>query len=162
MHPYKDAIDGSTDSAGVRIPPPVLQLVWLLLGFGLEELRSFPLGSEPGIGLAGYVLVATGVLLIFAAAREFRRVQTNIRPDRPTSTIIQTGPYSFTRNPFYVAFIIVHLGIGLIIASWWILATAFPAALTLRCYAIAREESYLARKFDVEYPAYTERVRRWL
>src|SRR5215211_2731854 len=50
----------------------------------------------------GCVLLAVG--LFIAAVRTFRAAATPVPGNRPTTTIVRTGPYRFSRNPIYLAF----------------------------------------------------------
>jgi protein-S-isoprenylcysteine O-methyltransferase Ste14 len=74
---------------------------------------------------------------------------------------VRTGPYRFSRNPIYLAFTLLQLGIAIWVNSLWILATLM-ASVALMHIVIAREERYLERKFGAEYVAYKSSVRRWL
>ena len=82
--------------------------------------------------------------------------------NKPTTRIVRTGPYSFSRNPIYLAFSVLHLGIALAVASLWLLATLVLAWSLMAFVVIPREEDYLEARFPSEYLAYRASVRRWL
>jgi protein-S-isoprenylcysteine O-methyltransferase Ste14 len=46
--------------------------------------------------------------------------------------------------------------------TFWLLLMLVPFALVIRYGVVAREESYLERKFGDNYRGYRSRVRRWL
>jgi protein-S-isoprenylcysteine O-methyltransferase Ste14 len=81
---------------------------------------------------------------------------------KPTTTIVRTGPYRFSRNPIYVAFSLFHLGLALWVDSAWLLATLLGAVALVHGVVIPREERYLERRFGAEYLAYKASVRRWV
>ncbi len=83
-------------------------------------------------------------------------------PCGPTTAIVSTGPFARSRNPIYVSFNVVYVGVAFVVNTVWL--TAFlPIGITLVYYGvIAREESYLEREFGDQYRHYKARVRRWV
>jgi len=78
----------------------------------------------------------------------------------PTGHIVSAGPYAFSRNPIYVSFNLVYVGIALIVNTVWLIIF-LPIAIAMLHYGvIAREESYLERVLGDEYLRYKARVRR--
>lgn len=85
-----------------------------------------------------------------------------MRPDRGTDHLVTEGPFSFTRNPLYLAGTILVLGIGLVSGIVWFLLLAVLAAFAVQKLAIEREERHLQARFGKTYADYAERVRRWI
>ena len=80
----------------------------------------------------------------------------------PTTAIVATGPYAFSRNPIYVSATVVYAGIALVVNWVWpIVFLPFGIAL-LYDGVIAREESYMVKVFGDEYLKYKARVCRWM
>ena len=109
---------------------------------------------------AGVVLLAVG--LFITAVRTFRAAATPVPGNRPTTTIVRTGPYRFSRNPIYLAFSALQVGIALCVGSLWLLITLVPALALMSFWVIPREERYLEARFSSEYLSYKSSVRRWL
>ena len=132
----------------------------LLLHFLWKPLRLFP---EWWIGPAvGLPLVVAGILLLMRAVRTMFRAGEDPDPDSPTSAIVANGPYALSRNPIYVSFNAVYVGIALVVNTLWPIMF-LPVGITLlHDRVIAREESYLERVIGDEYRQYKARVRRWL
>ena len=63
--------------------------------------------------------------------------------NQTTRTIVETGPYRFTRNPIYLGMVLGLIGLPVAFNSFWLLATLVPFALVIRYGAVAREEAYL-------------------
>jgi protein-S-isoprenylcysteine O-methyltransferase Ste14 len=85
-----------------------------------------------------------------------------VEPWKPTTAIVTTGPYRFTRNPAYLGMALVYVGIALLAEALWVLVPLpFVLAIIDRA-VIAREERYLQRKFGHEYLDYKATVRRWI
>ncbi|PPJ49155.1 isoprenylcysteine carboxylmethyltransferase family protein [Rhizobium sp. KAs_5_22] len=152
------------DSAGVRFPPPLIYLGALLLGLLAERfvsLRSFGIDWRL-LTTTGVLLFVAGVAMMLAAAGLFRRLGTNAPPTQPTTLIVKTGPYRWTRNPMYLAMALIYAGLA-IGFDGPIALTLLPLVLIIiQTQVIAREERYLEAKFGDEYRRYKVEVRRWL
>jgi protein-S-isoprenylcysteine O-methyltransferase Ste14 len=142
--------------------PPLVFLAAILAGLALERVWPLPflprsLPAELGAPLA----LAAGALFAWSL-RTLRRAGTSVRGNEPTRTLVRAGPYRFTRNPIYLAFSLLQLGIAVWVDGAWLLLT-FAGALALVAFVvIPREERYLAAKFAAEYGDYRARVPRWL
>ena len=152
-------------TAGVIARPPLLFLGALLTGFVLDRLLGLPF-PVPGIDLARWIvggaLIVIGLALAAAGIRNFSRAGTPVRTITPTRALVTTGIHGWTRNPIYLGMFLVYGGIGVAARSPWILILTLPLAITIRYGVVAREESYLERRFGDAYRDYRARVRRWL
>jgi protein-S-isoprenylcysteine O-methyltransferase Ste14 len=150
------------EGPGLRVHPPVVYLLALLIGVGLSLLWPIPvLPGWWGVVL-GIVVIALGAAIMPAVVSRFRRAGTAFDPHKPASALVTDGPYRFSRNPAYVALTLWYLGIGLILNSAWVLLLVVPPVLVMNQWAIPREERHLETKFSQEYVQYKARVRRWL
>lgn len=149
------------DTAGVILPPPLIYLAGLAAGFGLERWHPFPF-LPPGVQRpAGLVLVLSGLILV-PAVRAMDRAGTRPEPWKPTRALVTDGPYRYTRNPMYLGFTLIYLGVVASLNSGWMLALLPPVLLAMLLGVIHREERYLEARFGEPYRAYCHRVRRWL
>ena len=83
-------------------------------------------------------------------------------PHGTTKHLVTSGIYRFTRNPIYMGFLLMVIGLPLISGWIWGLVLAPFFMLTMSRLVIEREEAYLERKFKSQYTDYTSRVRSWL
>jgi protein-S-isoprenylcysteine O-methyltransferase Ste14 len=152
------------DGAAVRLPPPLVYLLAVLVGV-LLHLIVYPLRLDlalgPRIGLAGAAALV-GIGLVGAALGLFRRTGQDPKPWASTPEIISTGVYRFTRNPMYIGMALVQAAIGIGAANGWILALAPVSLVIVYFIAVRHEEAYLEGKFGAGYIEYTKTVRRWL
>jgi protein-S-isoprenylcysteine O-methyltransferase Ste14 len=150
------------DTAGVVAPPPLIFVAGLIVGFALEAvLPSVDLPALVEWGLGGLlVLAGLGLLLTFNAS--FSRKGTAVEPWKPTTAIVTTGPYRFTRNPAYVGMALTYAGIAVLSSALWVFVPLPFVLAVIDRGVIAREERYLERKFGEEYLAYKRTVRRWV
>jgi protein-S-isoprenylcysteine O-methyltransferase Ste14 len=120
-----------------------------------------PLARTLCRGLALACVAASAILAGWGFAG-FLRSRTTLLPHKPSSALIASGPYRFSRNPLYLSSALLYSGLALWFGLFWPLLL-LPLALTaIRFYVIAKEESYLERRFGQEYLDYKARVRRWL
>jgi protein-S-isoprenylcysteine O-methyltransferase Ste14 len=141
--------------------PPLIFLSAILLGIALN--RAWPLPFRPSIlAPLGPLATVFAVLLFLFSFREFRAAGTSVRGSERTSTIVQAGPYRFSRNPIYLSFILLVFGLSVWLNNLWLLATLVPAVGFIAVVVIRREERFLERNFHEEYSSYKAAVRRWL
>jgi len=140
-------------------------LVFLAGLVGGTAINLFlPVPVWPGIWIqfVGLIPLAVGMLLFAWARRAFRRHQTSLMPWTPSSALVTDGPYSFSRNPIYLAFCVIYLGASLFFNSAYILVMLVVVFVLFDRTQIPREERYLEEKFGEEFTTYKARVRRWI
>lgn len=150
------------DHAGVLFHPPPLLAVALVLGLVTQWLLPIRVPPDGLSKSLGPVITAASFGLFFWAVRAMLAGNGSIPTNKPTNAVVIRGPYRFSRNPIYLAMLLLQVGIGIWSNSLWYLGLAVVSAVLLWWGAISREERYLARKFGVEYTSYKATVRRWL
>ena len=150
------------DNPGVRFPPPFIYLSAVVVGVLLDRRWRLAIGADQSRSAVAWLLLAASVLLTASSFQLFWRKRTSIIPARPASALVIGGPYRLTRNPMYLGLALLTTAVGLWLDTWWPILLLVPVVLIIRRFVIAREESYLRRRFGAEYDAYTCQVRRWL
>ena len=150
------------DHANVRIAPPILTVLHIIAAFLLARFIPLLPTVPPIIKYIGFVLVVIGFLFGLGAVLAFRRARTTLDPYHPVSSIVTSGVYGFSRNPIYLGFLLMVIGIPLNAGTYW--GTILAPIFILLCnkLVIEHEESYLEKKFGETYTSYKSRVRRWL
>jgi protein-S-isoprenylcysteine O-methyltransferase Ste14 len=150
------------DHANVRIPPPLIFAGGLIVGLLLEE--ALPSVAVP----AAVIVVAAPMFLVLWAVitawsvLSLHRNRTTLIPIRPTTALVVSGPYRFTRNPMYVGMVYLYLAFALWFNVFWAVILLPVVIGVVHSYVIGREERYLERKFGDSYREYKSRVRRWI
>jgi protein-S-isoprenylcysteine O-methyltransferase Ste14 len=152
----------SADTAGVIAPPPVIYALAIAVGVFLHRIQPLPFVPIALERAVGVPLVFAGVILFGWAIGTFHRAGTPAPPHHPTRAIVTDGPYRFTRNPIYIGFTLLHLGLAVWVNSLWVLVTLLPVLVVMHAGVILREERYLTRRFGHTYTEYAARVRRWI
>ena len=153
----------SADTAQVIVRPPLAWALAVIAGFALNSLMPLPfVPAAVSAGWLGGAVFVLALALFAWAIITITRGGSNVPTSMPTTSIVDTGPYRFTRNPIYLRMMLGLVGLAIAFDSLWLLVTLVPFFLVIRYGVVAREEAYLERKFGEVYRGYCARVRRWL
>lgn len=154
----------SNRMAWPKCPPPLQFFILLGAGALLQWRWPGTLGLDAlplrlGVGLS---LVALGLALAVWGIRSLRSSGSTVEFNKPVEGLACRGPYTFTRNPVYVALVLVALGFAAALDNPWMAGGAPLLVLGISTLVIPLEERFLAERFGDEYKQYCARVRRWL
>jgi protein-S-isoprenylcysteine O-methyltransferase Ste14 len=128
--------------------------------------RHYPL-AWPGFDdlparVVGWSLGLAGVLLLAWAGRALARHRTTILPHRAASALVTDGPYRHSRNPIYLADVLILLGLAELTKNVWFVLFAATFAALVTWLAILPEERHLEARFGEAWLDYARRTRRWI
>ena len=152
----------SKDNAGIKIPAPILTMIHIAMAILLGLLAPLPIPAPAFVQWFGLGLVVLGFILGVLAVIEFRRARTTSDPKKPTQKIVTSGIYRYTRNPIYLGFVLMLIGIPLNMGIYWGFILVWPLVTFMNNMVIKHEEIYLENKFKDQFTDYKSRVRRWL
>ena len=144
------------------IHPPIVALMFIVIAYFLGRFVTIPLGVPMIARYFGLFLTFIGFLLGVGALIEFRKARTTLDPHGSSKQVVDSGVYRFSRNPIYLGFLLVVIGLPLNSGSIWGIVVAPLYIMTMTRLVIEREEAYLEKKFKEQYTDYKSRVRRWL
>jgi protein-S-isoprenylcysteine O-methyltransferase Ste14 len=72
------------------------------------------------------------------------------------------GIYRYSRNPMYIAVVLILLGWALCFSVLGLFVYAVVVALAFQLRVVFGEEPWLARTHEYEWERYSSRVPRWL
>lgn len=147
---------------GLKFPPPLLVLATVGCAWLANLLKPLPIVAGDALLASGIAIIAIALLIALIALVHFFEAKTHVEPWHPTTAIIRKGVYRFSRNPIYLSFCIATVGAGLVLNSWWVVASVTLLKPLLERLVISREETYLEKKFGDHYLEYKRQVRRWL
>jgi protein-S-isoprenylcysteine O-methyltransferase Ste14 len=150
-----------TETTGVRVPPPLFYVAGFLIGVGLE--LALPIDRPPtAVSVAGAVIGIAGWLALDGSAMHlFRRAGTSMIPFRPSTALVTTGPYRFSRHPMYLGMAFLYVGLAFAFGFVWPLVVLPVVILAVDQLVIGIEEAYLVRRFGQPYCDYMKRTRSW-
>jgi protein-S-isoprenylcysteine O-methyltransferase Ste14 len=141
-----------------NIPIPEAYVVSLLLGILLHFVFNKNLISLAWVGKwIGWPLILVG----FGVAA-WAVLEASINDMSSPRELITSGPYSFSRNPMYLGWSLICLGISFALNSFWILTSLPFAAVYTHYVEVLPEEEALAETFGERYEEYRRHVRRYL
>lgn len=111
----------------------------------------------------GFAPLGLGIVLLLWCVRDFYVVgKGTLAPWTPPVRLVIVGLYRVTRNPMYVAVLLILCGWALGFASrdLWIYAGIVAVFFHLR--VVLMEEPWLTRRHGETYVAYKAKVPRWL
>lgn len=109
----------------------------------------------------GIVVAAIGVLFFCMAILTMKGSWRAGIPEKKETSLIQDGIFRYSRNPAFVGFDLLYLGILIAFPNAWH-ACFVAAAIYVFHLQILCEEDYLISTFGEEYIQYKNRVRRYL
>lgn len=165
MSQVREAVRVGPDHPDLPYKPPLAYLAAIAVGVGVHHW--WPMHARPegwrSLGVAlGVALVAVGAALPVWAQVVFRAKRTPLEPWKATKAIVDNGPFALSRNPVYIAFAIIQVGIGVWSDKLAVVAMVLVPIVATAVLIVPREERYLRRKFGAEYEDYCGRVRRWV
>ena len=111
----------------------------------------------------GIVLLLLGVTLLLSTVREFYVAgRGTLAPWSPPDELVTTGLYSFSRNPMYVAVVLVLLGWAAVFHSGPLLVYALAVAAAFHLRVVFGEEPWLRKTHGSSWSRYAARVPRWI
>lgn len=154
------------DAAAVTVFPPAVPLAVILAGVALQD--AWPLAADSFLPkperywFGGVIATAAVLCLGLWSVVLVRKTGQSENPWKPTTQIVERGPFRITRNPMYLQMVVGCMGVAILLANPWILLFTPLGAWALHRWAILPEEAYLERKFGDAYAGYKRRVCRWL
>jgi protein-S-isoprenylcysteine O-methyltransferase Ste14 len=145
-----------------RLFPPAYLLITLCMMLGLHFLSPVAIVIPPPWILAGLLPLLAGILLNLHGAGLFQSAGTTIQPFAPSQVLVMQGAYRISRNPMYLGFALVLLGVAILLGTLAPFITIPIFILLIQQRFIRAEERMLAERFGAVYTAYRQRVRRWL
>ncbi len=146
-------------AAGMFLPPPLYPLLAVVTGWLLQLWHAITLPRDT---VAAVTAALAAALLLQGAWRALRRARTPLEPWQPTRALVTDGVFRQSRNPVYLAFLLVQAALAWWWANGWILILLPVTWLLLDRLQVRREEAYLLRQFGDAYRDYCRRVRRWI
>jgi protein-S-isoprenylcysteine O-methyltransferase Ste14 len=139
--------------------------IWLLAALGLvwaETLLAPQVVPMAWAQMFGTGLVVVAIALFAAAAWEFWRARSTIIPHQTPQRLITGGIFALSRNPIYLADVVLLVGLSL---RWGAVSGVLLAPVlvfVLQRRFIAGEEARIRASFGQAAEQYFHRTRRWL
>lgn len=140
----------------------IVMVAVLALDFILPLPLLPPAGWVSPLTGLGIVLAIAGFALEISAARALAAAGTPTRPNAAPQALVTSGPFRWSRNPFYCGLLLVLAGASLALSLEWALLGLPLLWLALDRLVVPHEEMRLARAFAADWSRYVAVTRRWL
>jgi len=145
-----------------NVHPPIIAFIHIAIAYLLGWFIRIPLSVPGSLRNIGFALTFIGFMFGVGALLEFRKARTTLDPHGSAKKLVTGGIYRFTRNPIYLGFLLMVIGLPLNSGLYWGILLTPAYAITMNRLVIQKEETYLEKKFKDQYTGYSSRVRRWL
>ena len=108
----------------------------------------------PDVAWVGLVVFWCGMALRFWSFRALGRYFTFTVQTSADQPVITGGPYRFVRHPSYAAVLLMVMGVGLFLGSWWSFAWLTASVLCGLLFRIRVEERALLLQLGDRYDTY--------
>jgi protein-S-isoprenylcysteine O-methyltransferase Ste14 len=145
-----------------KILPTTSLLVAILLCIGLHILVPLLYFIPSPWNLVGMLPIVFGIWINLSADRAFKKAHTTVKPFEESNALIQRGVFQLRRNPMYLGFEFILIGLVLLIRSLspYLVVLLFP--IVIDRYFIQVEERMLDTKFGEDWRQYKAKVRKWI
>jgi protein-S-isoprenylcysteine O-methyltransferase Ste14 len=144
------------------VHPPIVALMFIVIAYFLGRFAPLPFVAPIFLRYVGLISTFIGFLFGIGALLEFRKARTTLDPHGSAKQLVTSGIYRFTRNPIYLGFLLMVIGLPLNSGYYWGIAMAPFYVLLMNRLVIEHEEAYLEKKFGKTYTSYQVQVRRWI
>nr|WP_300825021.1 methyltransferase [uncultured Schaedlerella sp.] len=110
-----------------------------------------------------FQVTGIAVLLVFYGCYFIKMIAQSRKGIKTDQTeLVTNGIYWFSRNPAFLGFDLVYIGILLMFFHWILLAASVFAGVMLHLQIVYVEERFLKKVFGEEYLEYQKKVCRYL
>lgn len=119
---------------------------------------SFPIAVRIAGAFIGVVGTAVFIVSVLTMQDSWRAGVSKTEETK----LVTGGIYQLSRNPAFLGFDLVYIGIAVMFFNWVLLLASIFAAAMLHLQIVNVEERFLAEAFGEEYLKYSGKVRRYL
>ena len=147
----------------IKIIPPFIMLLFAGIMYVLAQF--LPVGQFDFFGRKQLAMVLLGLAIVSMALAlfRFRRAKTTTNPIdlTQTSSLVTSGIFKYTRNPMYLAMLLILLAFGLKLGNAFNTLVAAGFVYYMNHFQIKFEEKALEEKYGKTYTLYKKNTRRW-
>lgn len=134
--------------------------VWVFIA----ELVSICIGTasfDAWVRYLGAVIAIVGDIVFIISVITMKDSWRAGVSENEKTVLVQSGIYSFSRNPAFLGFDLVYIGMMLMFSNLPLCIATVFAAVMLHLQIVNVEEEFLLRAFGEEYLVYKKKVNRY-
>jgi protein-S-isoprenylcysteine O-methyltransferase Ste14 len=142
--------------------PPTYLLLGLLVMVVLHFVLSGPRIIRAPWRFLGVPVALLALWLTIRADALFKELGTEVKPFKPSSLVVDRGPFRLSRHPMYLGFLGILLGVAVLAGTTLPLLVVPVMFVLFSVRFVLPEEQHMEEQFGEAYRSYRARVRRWL
>lgn len=132
---------------------PVIQVISIILYAGTSHIS---------LRIAGVVITVFGVIAFIMSIVQMKdNWRAGVQREEKTN-LVTTGIYSISRNPAFLGFDLMYIGILFSFFNWYLCFATSSALVFFHLQIINVEEDFLVEAFGKEYLEYKKKVCRYI
>ncbi len=147
-----------------KVPPVALFILFIIASAFCKNWFANFAFDFPFPAIVVSLMVILSGYIGCAGVLEFRKAKTTVNPIKvdTASTVVESGIFAYTRNPMYLALLILLFAYGYWQQNIISLVLPFGFIVYMNRFQIQPEEQALGKLFGEQYTSYKSRVRRWI
>jgi protein-S-isoprenylcysteine O-methyltransferase Ste14 len=145
-----------------RMLPPVYLLSAMVMMTLLHRVLPWRQVVTLPWRLVGVLPLVLGLALNVMADAQLKQYRTTVKPFERPAALVTTSVYRMSRNPMYLGFTLILLGVALLLGSLSAIFIIPPFVVVMEVVFVQREERMVNATFGPAWLAYRAKVRRWL
>lgn len=147
----------------VKVIETMMKIVTILMP--IAEVVSIALNKSvfpTGVRIIGVIVGIIGTIIFICAVLHMKDSWRAGVSETDKTSLVTRGIYQISRNPAFLGFDLVYLGILLQFFHWWLFALSVVAILLFHLQITNVEEDFLIVTFGEEYINYKNQVNRYI
>lgn len=140
---------------------PVAEVISICAWYDFNVYIRSPIIKSNWLRGLGLVFGVSGTAIFIISVITMRDSWRAGVPQNECTKLVTDGIYRYSRNPAFLGFDLVYLGILFMFFNWFLCAVTLLAGLMLHLQIINVEEDYLIKAFGDEYMEYSKTVCRY-
>jgi protein-S-isoprenylcysteine O-methyltransferase Ste14 len=145
-----------------KLMPTTYLLIAIVICIGLHFIIPIQYILHSPLNLTGLLPLLFGVWINVSADRAFKKANTTVKPYEESSALVQDGVFRLSRNPMYLGFVTILVGISILLRSISPYLVVVTFAILMELVFIRSEEKMLQETFGDQWEEYRLRVRKWI
>ncbi|WP_417462913.1 methyltransferase family protein [Kordiimonas sp.] len=151
-----------SETPKIKVIPPLTPIGTMSIGFVAHLFVPVPLVAGIGTMWIGLAILILSFVPVGLGVQALRAARTTVDVRRSPASLVTSGIFNLTRNPMYLAIMLLCVGLALIMNSLIMLLFVVPTGSALCLAFIRKEEAILEQQFGQPYIDYLHSVRRWI
>lgn len=139
--------------SGINFIVPAVEVVSIFLG---TSIFAMP------VRMAGALIGSIGVIVFIISVMTMQDSWRAGVAKSDQTELVTNGIYQISRNPAFVGFDLIYIGITMMFFNWVLLVVSCLAIVIFHLQIVMVEEVFLVETFEEEYLSYQKNVCRYL